>query len=166
MDSRRLRSSNNYLNILSKSPGNEHLEITGSRLPTYEQVLLCFLSTKEKLNHEGENLMSLKNNNRKIAKMVVSQVILHYQRAGIPTKAENKMTEDIVKLRSDFTLALKTKTEAVKNNFKNKLSKTMPFWSMRVIKNMEASLKSTRVSEVDFIWFSSATLNQCMHNVC
>ena len=36
------------LSILTETPGFQHLEMNGNRLPTYNQVLLCYLSHMEK----------------------------------------------------------------------------------------------------------------------
>lgn len=83
--------------------------------------------------------------------MVVAQVNIHYQKAGIPTKFETKMAEDIEKLYSHFISTLKSKTDAMKENFKKKLHETMSFWTKRAVQNMEASLKSTRVNDIDKI---------------
>ena len=42
------RSADSRLSILLESPGQEHLSINGTRLPTHNQVLLCHLSHIEK----------------------------------------------------------------------------------------------------------------------
>ena len=41
------RSKDTHLFILPESPGLEFLEITGSKLPSHRQVLLCFISKKD-----------------------------------------------------------------------------------------------------------------------
>ena len=41
-------TQNKYKRLYGKSPGQHYLTITGSRLPTYLQVLLCYESNKQK----------------------------------------------------------------------------------------------------------------------
>ena len=44
-----LRGDDIAAQILGESPGYQHLKLTGSRLPTYNQVLLCLLANTNKL---------------------------------------------------------------------------------------------------------------------
>ena len=46
------RGSDTRLGILLETPGPEHLTITGTRLPTYNQVLLYYMVNIEKLRRE------------------------------------------------------------------------------------------------------------------
>ena len=45
------RNSDTRLDIILESPGSEHLRISGIRLPTYNQVLLCYLAYCEKFRN-------------------------------------------------------------------------------------------------------------------
>ena len=45
-------SSDTRLSILLETPGPQHLSISGTRLPTHNQVLLCYLSHIEKFRRE------------------------------------------------------------------------------------------------------------------
>ena len=68
--------------ILTESPGLEHLTIGGCKLPTFKQVLLCFLANRDRFLQEtpGQN----KDVRRKTAKVVAQEVMGHYLRASIP----------------------------------------------------------------------------------
>ena len=46
------RNSDKRSLIFDEAPGVDHLEITGCRLPTYKQVLLCYISNLEKARAE------------------------------------------------------------------------------------------------------------------
>ena len=46
------RSTDSRLSILLESPGQEHLSIKRTRLPTHNQVLLCHFSHIEKFRSE------------------------------------------------------------------------------------------------------------------
>ena len=103
MTLRELRSSNKFKNILSQSPSDEHLQIKGSKLPTHEQVLLCFLANLKKLKDEKSKVTRVK---WEAAKKVVAQVLIHYNKAGIKTKDEKNMAKIIEQLYADFQYVL------------------------------------------------------------
>ena len=75
------RNSDTRLDILLESPGSEHLRISGTRLPTYNQVLLCYLAYCEKFRNEDST------KNAKIyapsLNAVMEQVSLHYCKDNI-----------------------------------------------------------------------------------
>ena len=76
------RSSDTRLDILPETPGSQHQSITGTRLPTYNQVLLCYLAHLEKLRREDVT------NNVKLTQLtsniVVGQVVVlvHYKKSS------------------------------------------------------------------------------------
>ena len=69
------------LEFLSVSPGPEHLVITGCRLPTYEQVLLCFLANVQKESSSKD----LKNVpvKRKAASSTALEALVHYDKSKV-----------------------------------------------------------------------------------
>ena len=81
MPSSKLRSSDTCFKLIEISPGTEHLEITGCRLPTYEQVLLSYMSNMNKIRSENaSNKQKLKG---VVSNIKAQQVLRHYQKAGI-----------------------------------------------------------------------------------
>ena len=82
------RSADSKLCILPETPGPESVKICGSRLPTYKQVLFCFLTNLEKLRNEDKT----KNQKamRSCANLVVAEVSEHYKKACVPALHEKK----------------------------------------------------------------------------
>ena len=76
------RSADSKLCILLETPGHESVKICGSQLPTYKQVLFCFLINLEKLRNEDKT----KNQKamRYSANLVVAEVLGHYKKASVP----------------------------------------------------------------------------------
>ena len=70
------RSKDKCLELLSESFGPQHLEISGTKLPTYKQVLLCMLSHMNRLS--GGDKFRQKKIKRKAAIAVQEQVSFHY----------------------------------------------------------------------------------------
>ena len=103
------RNSDSSLTILSETPGPANMNISGSRLPSFKQVLFCFMASLEKLKNEDK----LKNEKlmRSCANLVSKEVLNHYQKALIPILHENKIAEKIIKLHSDYKSLYKTKPE-------------------------------------------------------
>ena len=77
------RQEDTRLDILLETPGPQHLCINGTRLPTYNQVHLCFLAHCEKLQSSTAKVYAPSLN------AVIEQVSLHYCKANIiiPDKA-------------------------------------------------------------------------------
>jgi len=68
-------------NTLHQSPGPEYLEIAGSRLPTFEQVLLCYIVTMRKKRAEdstNKNELSIE-----VSKIAAAKVIAHYEKGEL-----------------------------------------------------------------------------------
>ena len=79
-----LRNGNSRLNVLQSSPGEKHLEISGNKLPTYEQVLLSYMATMEKMRSQDPTKNSKLTN--VVLNTVYQKVLVHYKKANIPTK--------------------------------------------------------------------------------
>ena len=132
-----IRRSDKKLSILRE-------KIRGCRLPSYKQVLFCFLSNFEKLKSEDHiHNQSLK---RSCANFVVDKVLHHYRKARIPTQYEHKMTEKIIDFHSTYCSLFKIKPEKRPESqkikeFHSKLETTMPFWPRDVEKKMAESKK-------------------------
>ena len=150
------RLKNAKLEILLETPGDQHFEINGCKLPTYNQVLLCFMSHFEKLRAEdvSKNL-KLK---RKAAYKVAEQVQVHYQNAGIPMQSLHKVAEKIKNFHDkDYGKAQKTKKAGRKDShiikdFREKLQLTMPFWvrnAIEVLEKKKIGKQSEEISEID-----------------
>ena len=77
------RASDTRLSVLHDTPGTEHLQICGVRLPTYNQVLLCYLAHMDK--HRREDKSKMMKLSRLSSNCVVAKVVEHYQKAHIIT---------------------------------------------------------------------------------
>lgn len=101
-------------------------QITGSRLPTVKQVLLCFLA------HHAEAGVTI----RDAANATVETVQPFYSRARVPTLLSHKMAEEIEKLFKEMKGLIKInrdsrdkgKNKVRIDSFKDKLGTTMKFW--------------------------------------
>ena len=89
------RNADSKLCILPETPVPESVKICGLRLPTYKQVLFCFLTNLETLRNEDKT----KNQKamRSSANLVVAEVLGHYKKARVPVLYEKKMVEKIKK---------------------------------------------------------------------
>ena len=85
------RSQRSFKEImLGESVSSDHLKIGGCKLPTCHQIIQCLLSQMQ------FNDLSL----REAAKEVISQVIWFYGKAGVPTLHENKLIQEVLKLKT------------------------------------------------------------------
>ena len=75
------RLSDKRILVLDESPGVQHLTINGSRLPTYKQVLLCYISNMENFTKKNEN--KGKKLQRSVAKIVVNVVSPHFRKGKL-----------------------------------------------------------------------------------
>ena len=141
------RSDNKHLKIIGKSPGEEHKKIGGAKLPTFEQVLLCYLSNiKELRNMDKTKNKKLVNNALQI---VATEVSSHYKKAGIKTKTLITIKKDIAKLNQEYVNISKKKDEQRIKKFREKLQKTMNFWRKDVLQNMIHKTTRPRLNEVE-----------------
>ena len=147
MASQKRRRSNNRLQVLSVSPGVEHLHITGTRLPTYGQVLLCYMATSEKKRAE-DSTKNVKLNNT-VEDLVLKEVSHHYSKANIVMKLPYKCAEDIRKIHDEFRRVNKKKNPSRIESFRAKLKTTMPFWPRNIIKLMEDKLSNNLTTKLE-----------------
>ena len=120
--------------LLDTVPTDDDTVITGARLPTARQVLLCFLA-----HHSSEG-----NTRRQAANLTVQTVLPFYERARIMTLAQHKMAEEVLKVFDEMKSLLKIdhahrqdKTNVEKfSSFKDKLNRTMKFWPRNVLEKI------------------------------
>ena len=95
-NSKKSRNKDPRLLVIGESPGTEHLEINGCRLPTYKQVLLCYMALMDR-----ERAV---DTNSKLERPVANMV--HYNKANIETKGQNQLAADIIKLNKRVSKCL------------------------------------------------------------
>ena len=64
--------------ILDVTPGEDNKEITGCRLPTYKQLLLCYIANLEKTRSDDETENAKLN--KIVAKCVAKKVLVHLKK--------------------------------------------------------------------------------------
>ena len=137
---------NNAFQILQESPGPEHSIISGRKLPSNKQILLCLLANIEKLR--GEDSSKNKRIIPAAIKLVEEQAVLHYQRSAIPVCKSRQITKRILHLYQKFQLIRKMKGGKIydqcKNSiieFRDQLTKTMPLYPNNAVQIMEKMKK-------------------------
>ena len=135
------RGKGNVFYILNKSAGPEHLEISGKKLPSFHQILLCLLSHIEKLRKED------RTKNNKIlptaVNSVIDQALVHYNKSAIPVLSSKELPKRIIKLYHQYQSICKIKRgknfESNKRiiDFRRQLNETMPLYPKNVIEIME-----------------------------
>lgn len=83
--------------ILGESISPEHLQIAGCKLPSSHQVLLCLLAHMQEFDLSPTEA----------AKKVVPQIVWYYGKGGIPTLQENKIYQEILKLKGKLDKVIK-----------------------------------------------------------
>ena len=145
------RSANKRLSVLLETPAQEHCNISGCKLPTYKQVLLCFLAH---IDIVKDSLRIAQAAKRSAAKIVCEKVIYHYRNAGIDYISDKRMCNKIQELYAEYTNIRKLPVARLKSprhlltKFNNKLNRTMPFWPKNIISKMEAR-KLGHISDVE-----------------
>ena len=126
------RVSDPCLEFLSISPSPEHLSITGCRLPTYEQVLLCFLANIQKeTSCKDQRNVPVK---RMAAKSTALEALVHYDKSKVLHRQIQNVENDILNFHEkEYRDLFKIKPNKRNGHpkvtiFKSKLAKTMPFW--------------------------------------
>ena len=144
---RELRSCDNRLNVLSVSPGEQHLEITGSKLPTYEQVLLCYMATMRKFRAED----GTKNTKLTaiVSNAVFEKVRLLYLKANIPMKVPINCAKDIRMINDEFKSVNKRKNAGRVEKFQTKMKTTMPFWPHGTLEYTEQKILNNLTEEFE-----------------
>ena len=99
------RSADSRLSILLESPGQKHLSINGTRLPTHNQVLLCHLSHIEKFRSKDNT----RQNNCSVpsARATFEQVKIHYIKANIEMLSEHQCISKITHLHIEYLKLMK-----------------------------------------------------------
>lgn len=143
----KLRSSGNHLQVLGTSPEDGHMEITGIKLPTYEQVLLCYMATMGKKRAEdatkNAKLVPI------VCNLVFEKVRIHYEKANIPIKPINKCGQDIMKLNEEFRQVNKNKYPKRIEEFRTKIKGTMPFWPRGTLEAMKEKILNRLTNDFD-----------------
>ena len=144
------RSSNSKLKLILESPGEDHLVITGRKLPTYKQVLLCFLAHSEKCRREDSS--KNKRIGHTAASAVIEQITFHYNNAGIFAIPKKNLYNQILSLHQKYISLRKVNPSrrAVHHSlqvFQENLSRTMPLWPKDVMKKLIASKQGKTLCE-------------------
>ena len=165
------RQADTRLDILLETPGPQHLCISGTRLPTYNQVLLCFLAHCEKFQSSTAKVYAPSLN------AVIEQVSLHYCKANIKILDKASCWTKIKKLHEEYLTLQKLPLGKRANHskvkaFKVKLQQTMPFWHRKIIEHMEESKKGksqveqTAIDEDIVFMKSMMTDRAAQYSVC
>ena len=111
--------------LLGTLPTADDLVMTGSRLPTKKQILLCFMAHRDATT-----------NKREAANNTVDKVQKLYDKARIPTVQRHKMAEEVEKYHKVFESVLKIPIESRSSEkskerieeFKQQLNASFKFW--------------------------------------
>ena len=141
------RFSDRYVMLwLGTTPGQEHLEIKGSKLPSNKQVLLCLLANLKE--HHWNNALS----------NVIDNVLLHYRKANIPTFTGRNNIGRVIKTYYEKYIKLIKVNKDTRNiqnpaiaTFQSDLEKTMRLYRNSVLKDMAATKKGKTPKEIDAI---------------
>lgn len=108
------RGSDPLLDLLKVSPGQTDLSITGSKLPTYKQVLLCLLAKIQqlRLNDSTKNTKLLNT----VAAYVESDISSHYRKGHIQTILHKNMIKKIVNFHEEFRKVQKFPSDRRENS--------------------------------------------------
>ena len=91
-------TQNTYHSLYGKSPSQTYLRITGSRLPTYLQVLFYYESNRQKLVVEKIGTNDRSSSQFGDIKSVYNEVKVHYEKSGIPLKGFTAFKYNLEKL--------------------------------------------------------------------
>ena len=114
---------------LGKGITTSDSQITGSRLPSCQQVLRCFL-------YHQQRGASSRQTNFETAKIVLAQVSEFYKKANIPVISEIKASEKLIKLANDnaklraipVSRRATAATQAKVKHMECELNKTFQIW--------------------------------------
>ena len=136
-----IRSADKRLSLLQQTPEQEHRDISGCKLPTFKQILLCFLAH---LDTVKDTLRIAQAAKRSAARIVREKVIFHYRNAGIDYISKMRKCDKILELHTEYINIRKLPAARLKSHcyllkkFNDKLDKTMPFWPKNIILKMKA----------------------------
>ena len=119
--------------LLETIPGEDDVNIRGSKLPTKRQVIICLLANM--IDRPWDEALSV----------TIDNVLLHYDKAGVPTVSGRKNVGAIIKKLHDEYMGLMKYNES-RSNFKNPgiqtiistLDDTMKFYKKSVLEDMAA----------------------------
>ena len=152
------RSKNKCLELMSESFGPEHLDITGTKLPTGKQVLFCMLAHMQRLT-KGSKKRGKEGKKLKwqAAKAVQKQISHHYNNANILSISDIKISEKVVKFHAEFQrtewLPKRRKNRPpqinniLRDNFLKKLDETFQCWPNDAEEKMSQQKKSKSIIE-------------------
>ena len=135
-----IRSAAKRLSLLQQTPEQEHRDISGCKLPTFKQILLCFLAHLDTVKDTFRIAQAAK---RSAARIVREKVIFHYRNARIDYISNKRMWDKILELHTEFTNIRKLPADRLKSHchllkkFNDKLDKTMPLWPRNIILKMK-----------------------------
>ena len=134
--SKKSRNKDPRLLVIGESPGTDHLEITGCRLPTYKQVLLCYMALMDRERAVDTNSKL----ERPVANMIISKVMVHYNKANIETKGQNQMAAEIIKLNKRYQNICKKMNPRAIEQFRADIKQTMQFYMRNTMSKMNDRL--------------------------
>ena len=142
------RKSDKALFILTESPGIENLNLSGTKLPTNKQVILCFLANLNDLrSRDGSKNLSLRC---EVANILTEQIITIYAKAGTPVLGKSAVRKKLFDLHNKY-LNVKKHIGRKMEEFHAYLQLTAEFWPKNALQIMEASKKGKCKAEKDAI---------------
>ena len=121
--------------ILNQTPGIEHIEIAGARLPTQEQVLLSYMARMDQ-QPEGKKCQ------RTVINAIIDNITKLFKMANIPLKDVSVISKDILNLNKTYQNVNKKKNPARIAEFQKQLTSTMQFWPRGTLQKMEKKAES------------------------
>ena len=101
MSARKTRQEDVW-SLFGESPDIDQLEIKGSCLPSYKQVLFCFLANIKNIQIRlNQKAISAKST---AMKRVISEIQKHYKKAAIDLKSVKSLKYDINKLYTNYRI--------------------------------------------------------------
>ena len=135
------KQKNLYNRLYGTSPGQSYLSITGARLPTYLQVLLCYKSVFEKLKAETKGTKRNLSWKTEALQTVYKEVTYHYKKASIEVKSFNSFCYD-------FEKVLEHHHSLVKGcKGKIDIKGTMPLWPKNIVTTMKKKMEQPFLSQ-------------------
>ena len=120
--------------LLGTIPGQDDVNIRGSKLPTKRQVIICLLANM--IDQPWDEALSV----------TIDNVLLHYDKAGVPTVSGRKNVGAIIKKLHDEYMGLMKYNESRRNlenpgikKFVSTLDDNMKFYKKSVLEDMAAS---------------------------
>lgn len=139
--------SSTYLHLLQENhPGNECSYLTGSKLPTFKEVLMCFLSNMEIVKNNIQ-LKIGKHAKHQAASAVADEVVKVYSKTRIPMVEKKSIINKILLFyNNEYLKFQRYSVEKMDANpkiigFREKINQTMPFYTRNAEKIITDSMK-------------------------